>query len=50
VEYIPQLDPITSSRLRIHDGQAMPPAEPGLGIEWDWSSIAQRSIATLEVK
>ncbi len=50
VEYIPQLDPITHSRLRIHDGRAMAPEAPGLGIEWDWASIAQRSIATLEIK
>jgi len=50
VEYIPQLEPITSSRLQLHKGQARPPETPGLGIEWDWASIAQRSIATLEVK
>jgi len=50
VEYIPQLDPITISRLSIHEGQAMPPDEPGLGIEWDWASIAERSIATFEIK
>jgi L-alanine-DL-glutamate epimerase-like enolase superfamily enzyme len=50
VEYIPQLDPITISRLSIHDGQAKPPDAPGLGIEWDWASIARRSVATLEIK
>jgi L-alanine-DL-glutamate epimerase-like enolase superfamily enzyme len=50
VEYIPQLEPITRSRLDLHNGQAKPPEAPGLGIEWDWASIAQRSIATLEVK
>ena len=50
VEYIPQLDPITISRLSIHDGRAKPPDEPGLGIEWDWASIARRSVATLEIR
>jgi L-alanine-DL-glutamate epimerase-like enolase superfamily enzyme len=50
VEYIPQLDPITSSRLRIHEGQAVAPEESGLGIEWDWASIAQHSLATLDIK
>jgi L-alanine-DL-glutamate epimerase-like enolase superfamily enzyme len=50
VEYIPQLDPITKSRLSIHQGQAKPPDERGLGIEWDWASIAERSIATLAIK
>jgi L-alanine-DL-glutamate epimerase-like enolase superfamily enzyme len=50
VEYIPQLDPITHSRLRVRDGRALAPEVPGLGIEWDWASIAQRSITTLEIK
>ncbi|MCM2475111.1 mandelate racemase/muconate lactonizing enzyme family protein [Rhizobium sp. CG5] len=45
VEYIPQLDDITTSRLRIEDGQALAPMTPGLGIEWDWEAIAGRRIA-----
>ncbi len=39
VEYIPQLDPITHSRLTIDEGLAVPPASPGLGIDWDWERI-----------
>jgi len=39
VEYIPQLDDITTSRIRIEDGHAIPSDEPGLGIEWDWPAI-----------
>lgn len=39
VEWIPQLDPITTSRLKIIDGHAIPPATPGLGIDWDWPAI-----------
>ena len=39
VEYIPQLDDITASRIRIEDGHAMPSDNPGLGIEWDWQAI-----------
>ncbi|HEX6980129.1 MAG TPA: mandelate racemase/muconate lactonizing enzyme family protein [Alphaproteobacteria bacterium] len=39
VEYIPQLDDITISRIRIEDGHAIPSAEPGLGISWDWTAI-----------
>ena len=35
VEYIPQLDDLTTSRLRIEDGHAVAPETPGLGIEWD---------------
>jgi L-alanine-DL-glutamate epimerase-like enolase superfamily enzyme len=41
VEWIPQLDDITTSRLAIVDGKAQPPAAPGLGIAWDWQAIAK---------
>ena len=41
VEWIPQLDTITSSRLAIEDGKAKPPSEPGIGIAWDWPAIAR---------
>jgi L-alanine-DL-glutamate epimerase-like enolase superfamily enzyme len=49
VEYIPQLDDITSSRLVIRDGHAIPSAEPGLGIAWDWKAIKGRAVATAVV-
>jgi len=39
LEYIPQLDAITSSRLDIRDGRAHAPDTPGLGIDWDWEAI-----------
>jgi len=39
VEYIPQLDPIATSRLAMTDGHAIPPEMPGLGIEWDYAAI-----------
>jgi L-alanine-DL-glutamate epimerase-like enolase superfamily enzyme len=39
LEYIPQLDTITKSGLRIEDGRAYPSREPGLGIDWDWDAI-----------
>lgn len=44
VEYIPQLDDLTTSRLAIEAGQALAPTTPGLGIEWDWAAISRRSI------
>lgn len=49
VEYIPQLDDIAHSRLTLHDGQALPPEEPGLGVEWDWTALQQRSVAHFSV-
>lgn len=42
VEYIPQLDDVTTSRLRIEDGYAWPSDAPGLGIEWDERALADR--------
>jgi L-alanine-DL-glutamate epimerase-like enolase superfamily enzyme len=39
VEYIPQLDSITTSRITLDDGYAVPPETPGLGIEWDFERI-----------
>ena len=41
VEWIPQLDDITTSRLAIVDGSATPPSAPGIGIAWDWQAIAK---------
>lgn len=40
VEYIPQLDDLTHSRIVIKDGYALPPEQAGIGIEWDWKRIA----------
>jgi L-alanine-DL-glutamate epimerase-like enolase superfamily enzyme len=45
VEYIPQLDSITSSRIAIEAGRAIPPETPGLGIEWDWDAIERGLVA-----
>jgi L-alanine-DL-glutamate epimerase-like enolase superfamily enzyme len=39
VEYIPQLDAVTTSRMAMADGFAVPPDAPGLGIDWDLAAI-----------
>lgn len=39
LEYIPQLDPITTRGMQMENGRARPSTEPGLGIEWDWPAI-----------
>ncbi len=39
LEYIPQLDDLTSSRMTVKNGRAYPLPEPGLGIDWDWDKI-----------
>jgi L-alanine-DL-glutamate epimerase-like enolase superfamily enzyme len=49
LEHIPQLDDITRSRIKIHDGYAQPSDAPGLGIDWDWKAIERRRNAAPEV-
>jgi L-alanine-DL-glutamate epimerase-like enolase superfamily enzyme len=44
VEYIPQLDGITKTCLRVDDGFAYPSDRPGLGIDWDWEAIADQQL------
>ncbi len=44
LEYIPQLDAITTSRLDLRAGRAHPPDMPGLGIDWDWQAIRAQCV------
>jgi L-alanine-DL-glutamate epimerase-like enolase superfamily enzyme len=44
VEYIPQLDELTTEGMRIVDGYAVPSAEPGLGIAWDFEAIERMKV------
>ena len=46
VEWIPQLDDITTSRLSVVDGMAAAPDTPGLGIDWDWDAIGRLAAFT----
>ena len=50
VEYIPQLDDITLTGMRVEDGYAIPSNEPGLGIAWDDKAIKARQSVHLEIK
>ncbi|NHT77301.1 L-alanine-DL-glutamate epimerase-like enolase superfamily enzyme [Rhizobium sp. PP-F2F-G38] len=45
VEYIPQLDDLTTKGMEIRDGRAMAPSEPGLGIAWDWEAVKAQSVS-----
>jgi L-alanine-DL-glutamate epimerase-like enolase superfamily enzyme len=49
VEYIPQLDAITTSRMTMRDGYAIPPDAPGLGIEWDHAAIERAALARADL-
>ena len=44
VEYIPQLDSLTTTGMRIENGRAVPSDEPGLGIAWDWPAIDRQRV------
>jgi L-alanine-DL-glutamate epimerase-like enolase superfamily enzyme len=49
VEYIPQLDEITTSRMTIEKGYAVAPSAPGLGIDWDWDAIDGRKVESIDI-
>ncbi len=44
VEYIPQLDAITTRSMRVEGGSAFPSDEPGLGIAWNLEAIERMAI------
>jgi L-alanine-DL-glutamate epimerase-like enolase superfamily enzyme len=44
VEYIPQLDDLTTRGMTVENGMAVAPNEPGLGIAWDWAEIRKRAV------
>ena len=44
VEYIPQLDTITTEGMTIRDGKAIPSSKPGLGIAWDFEAIERMTV------
>lgn len=43
VEFIPQLEAITTAPMRIEQGRAFASDDPGLGIAWDWDAIERRA-------
>lgn len=45
VEYIPQLDSLTETAMRIDSGYAVPSQDPGLGIDWDFKAVARKTVA-----
>ena len=49
VEYIPQLDSVTTSRMAMADGFATPPNAPGLGIDWDFAAIDRQAVGRASV-
>lgn len=46
VEYIPQLDPITTETMKIENGRAVPSDEPGIGIAWNFEAIESMAVVS----
>ena len=44
VEYIPQLDSLTTEGMRIEAGHAVASSSPGLGIAWDEAAVARQTV------
>lgn len=44
VEYIPQIDSLTTEPMRIEDGHAIPSSDPGLGISWNFEAVAKATV------
>jgi L-alanine-DL-glutamate epimerase-like enolase superfamily enzyme len=44
VEYIPQLDSLTSEPMRMEKGRAYPSDQPGLGIAWDAGALKRQTV------
>jgi L-alanine-DL-glutamate epimerase-like enolase superfamily enzyme len=44
LEHIPQLRAITRREIEVRDGLALPPGEPGLGIDWDRDAMDDRRV------
>ncbi|MEI6098333.1 MAG: mandelate racemase/muconate lactonizing enzyme family protein [Alphaproteobacteria bacterium] len=44
VEYIPQIDSLTTKPMKIVDGHAIPSDDPGLGIDWDFDAINRATV------
>lgn len=45
VEHIPQLRAVTRSEMEIAAGRALAPSVPGLGIDWDFDALDNRTVA-----
>jgi L-alanine-DL-glutamate epimerase-like enolase superfamily enzyme len=48
VEYIPQLDMLTTAPMARREGRAYPSQEPGLGIAWDRAALKRETVAGSE--
>lgn len=50
LEYIPQLESLTRSAMKMELGRAFPSPEPGIGIDWDMQAISHASLDDFNFK
>ncbi len=50
LEYIPQLDSLTSAPMQMEKGRAYPSDAPGIGIDWDFDRLSQDRIPGLTMQ
>jgi L-alanine-DL-glutamate epimerase-like enolase superfamily enzyme len=50
LEYIPQLESLTRSAMKMEQGRAYPSAEPGIGIDWDMQAISRARLDDFNFK
>ena len=50
LEYIPQLDSVTHTGMKMELGRAFPSQQPGIGINWDMDAITSASVQTLSAR
>ena len=50
LEYIPQLDSVTHTGMKMERGRAFPSQQPGIGIDWDMDAITSACVQTLSAR
>lgn len=49
LEYIPQLDDVTQSKIKIHNGVAFAPQHSGIGIDWDEERLKKEMLVLITI-
>ena len=44
IEYIPQLDSLTTKPMKVEAGYAIPSDDPSIGIDWDFGAIKKQTV------
>ncbi len=50
LEYIPQLGSLAEETFTVIDGKAQAPSQAGIGIEWNWKAIRDKSKGSTTIK